>query len=57
MVIFFVQWNYGAVKEKMPPALLENLSSIFDDDVDLSSLTNSEETLGEEEDVSSRQKN
>lgn len=38
----------------MPPALMENLSSIFEDDVDLSSLTNSEETIGEDEEVCSR---
>lgn len=32
---------------------MENLSSIFEDDVDLSSLTNSDETIGEDEEVCS----
>lgn len=44
---FLLKWNYGAVKEKMPPILAENLSAILEENIDLTAIS---ESTGTEED-------
>lgn len=43
MTIFFFQWNFGGVKGKVPAAFTENSSSLFDDELDFTKISENED--------------